>query len=84
MKDYIIYKNSDNSVSIIIPSMECGLSIDEIALKDTPRGVPFKFISKEDLPTDRTYRDAWEADFSNPDGYGLGPDKYYEYKILKK
>ncbi len=56
----IIYPTDDGGVAIIIPASECGLSIEEIAAKDVPQGKPFKIISTEDVPTDRTFRDAWE------------------------
>lgn len=65
----IIYPNSQGGISVIHPC-ECGLSIEQIARKDVPAGVAFLIIEGSDLPTDRTFRDAWEADFSNPDGYG--------------
>jgi hypothetical protein len=38
-----------------------------------PDGVPFRILDEGDIPSDRTYRDAWEADFSEPDGYGGQP-----------
>jgi len=31
-----------------------------IANKDVPTGKPFKIVDVEDIPTDRTFRDAWE------------------------
>jgi hypothetical protein len=70
----IIYENSDNSLSILIPAPECikNHTIEEIALKDVPSGVPFWIVPNEEIPTDRTFRDAWELpdDYREPDGYG--------------
>ncbi|NDB61351.1 hypothetical protein EB001_23370 [bacterium] len=66
---YIAYPNN-SKISIIIPSLDCGLSLDQIAKKDVPTGIPYKYIESEFLPQDRVFRDAWELDFSNPDGYG--------------
>jgi hypothetical protein len=40
----------------------------EHAAHIVPDGVPFLIIDKTDVPSDRTYRDAWEADFSEPNG----------------
>lgn len=71
----IIFPNG-TGIAIIIPA-DCGLTIEEIALKDVPAGVPFKIIDTETIPTDRTFRDAWETDFSNPDGYGIGHEAYF-------
>ena len=33
---------------------------EEIAAKDVPEGKPFKIIDTADVPTDRTFRNAWE------------------------
>jgi hypothetical protein len=55
----IIYPTDDGGVAIIIPA-DCGLSIEEIAAKDVPAGKEFKIIDTADVPTDRTFRNAWE------------------------
>lgn len=55
-------------IAVIIPTGE--LPIEQVAFKDVPHGVPYLFVEDNDIPSDRTYREAWEADFSNPDGYG--------------
>ena len=65
----IIYPNN-NTISIVIPSD--GADINFVAQKDVPAGVPYKIISVNDIPSDRTFRNAWQADFSEPDGYGHG------------
>jgi hypothetical protein len=60
MNSRIIYPNDDGGVSIIIPAPECGLTIEEIAAKDVPAGKPYKIVDVADIPTDRTFRNAWE------------------------
>jgi hypothetical protein len=60
MNQRIIYPNDNGGVSIIIPVSECGLTIEEIAAKDVPEGKPYKIVDVADIPTDRTFRDAWE------------------------
>ena len=35
-----------------------------------PVGVPYLLVDSSEIPEDPTYRDAWTADFSSPDGYG--------------
>ena len=55
----IIYKKDDGGVGIIIPAQNCDLTIDQIAAKDVPAGKPFTIINVSEVPTDRTYRDAW-------------------------
>jgi hypothetical protein len=60
MNQRIIYPNDDDGVSVIVPAAECGLTIEEIAAKDVPAGKPFKIVDVADIPTDRTFRNAWE------------------------
>ena len=73
----IIYPNDDGGVSVVIPSPNTKYTIEQIAMKDVPAGKPYRIIEDTDIPTDRTFRNAWEADFSNPDGLGLGHDEWF-------
>jgi len=68
MPNYLIYPKADGGVAVVIPTGEVPLEM--VAQKDVPTGTPYKIISSEDLPADRFFRDAWEADFANPDGQG--------------
>jgi len=56
----IIYPTPEGGVAIIVPAPDCGLTIDEIAAKDVPAGVPFKIVEADEIPADRTFRNAWE------------------------
>ena len=58
MTQRIIYP-TDDGVAIIVPA-DCGLTIEEIAAKDVPAGKPYKIVDVADIPTDRTFRNAWE------------------------
>ncbi len=60
MNERIIYPTDDGGVAVIIPAPECGLTIEEIATKDVPQGKPFKIVDAADIPSDRTFRNAWE------------------------
>ena len=60
MNSRIIYPTDDGGVAIIVPAPECGLTIEQIAAKDVPQGKPFKIVDVSDIPTDRTFRNAWE------------------------
>jgi hypothetical protein len=51
----IIYKTPDGGVAVIIPAESI-----EAAMKDIPEGKPYKIIDTVDIPTDRTFRNAWE------------------------
>jgi hypothetical protein len=60
MNQRIIYPTDDGGVAVIIPAPECDLTIDEVAAKDVPEGKPYKIVDVSDIPSDRTFRDAWE------------------------
>ena len=60
MNQRIIYPTDEGGVVVIIPAPECGLTIEEIAAKDVPSGKPYKIVDVSDIPSDRTFRDAWE------------------------
>lgn len=77
----IIYQNADGSVSILIPTSE--LPIADVAQKDVPAGTPYLIVEDDVIPSDRSFRNAWEADFSNPDGYGIGADAYFAAKAAE-
>lgn len=68
----IIYQADDGGVVILTPTTEVLLkyTLEEIAAKDVPAGVPYKIIDVADIPTDRTFRNAWEAVIDEPDGVG--------------
>jgi hypothetical protein len=70
----IIYKNTDNSVGVLIPTQEALdiYGIEAIALKDTPSGLPYWIVPITDIPTDRSQREAWTMDevANHPHGYG--------------
>jgi hypothetical protein len=53
----IIYQTDDGGVAIIIPAVSV-----EAALKDVPEGKPYKIVEASDIPTDRTFRNAWEME----------------------
>jgi hypothetical protein len=60
MNQRIIYQTEDGGVAIIVPSAECGLTIEQIAQKDVPAGKAYKIVDVADIPEDRTFRNAWE------------------------
>jgi hypothetical protein len=76
----IIYANETGGVSILTPAPDClaTRTIEEIAAKDVPAGVPYKIVDATDIPTDRTFRNAWEADITEPDGVGAESNEFPE------
>lgn len=79
MNQRIIYQNDEGGISILTPSPECLQShnIKKIAAKDVPAGKPYKIVSINDIPSDRTFRNAWtvnEADLT--DGVGTESNQF--------
>lgn len=58
MDKRIVYQNDEGGISIIVPA-ECDLTIEEIATKDVPQGKEYHIVDVSDIPTDRTFRNAW-------------------------
>lgn len=77
MQHIIIHPNEQGHLTFLYPAPECGLPIEEIARKDVPAGVPYLIVHDDDVPKDHTYFEAFEADFTNPDGYGIGHEAWF-------
>jgi hypothetical protein len=58
----IIYPTPDGGVAVLVPSPEYlqDHTIEELAAKDVPEGAEFRIVDTVDVPTDRTWRAAWE------------------------
>lgn len=56
----VIFPNDEGGVSILVPAPECGLTIEQIAAKDVPEGKPYQIVNVSEIPSDRTFRNAWE------------------------
>lgn len=79
MTKRILYKTDEGGVAIIIPTPEAlqEHTIEEIALKDVPHNKPFKIVDVSDIPSDRTFRSAWEVDESTlTDGVGAESNEF--------
>jgi len=62
----IIYLQDDGSVAVIIPAGDA-----QDCIKDVPTGKPYKIVDVSDIPSDRTFRNAWEVDKATlTDGVG--------------
>jgi hypothetical protein len=55
MNQVIIYTNAEGGVSIIVPAG----SIED-CMKDIPEGAAYEIVTTADIPSDRTFRNAWE------------------------
>ena len=56
----IIYPNNKGGVSVIVPSPNLQGTIEELAVKDVPANTPYKIVDVSEIPSDRTFRNAWE------------------------
>jgi hypothetical protein len=82
MANKIIYPLDNGGIAIIHPTND--LPFEEICRKDVPANKPYKIVDESVIPTDRTFRNAWEMDFSNPDGYGIGADAWFAEQAAKE
>ena len=57
----IIYQTA-TGVAILTPTGE--LSVEDTAAKDVPAGVAYTIVNDEDVPSDRTFRNAWKSDLT--------------------
>lgn len=81
----IIFKNNDNSIGIITPVAEVlnFATIEQVAVKDVPYGLPWWIVASDEIPADRTFRAAWEIDpaAGPPHGYG-GESHEFNTEVL--
>jgi len=77
----IIYPNPEGGICVVVPAGE--LPIEDVAQKDVPAGAPYLIVQDDVFPSDRSFRNAWEADFSSPDGHGIGSDAYFAAKAAE-
>jgi len=60
MDKLIIYPNDNSGIAILVPTESL-----EGAMKDIPSGKPYRIVDAADIPTDREFRNAWTADFTD-------------------
>jgi hypothetical protein len=61
MTKRIVYISSNGQISIIVPSKEylINYSIEDLAAKDVPPGCTYYIVDVSEIPSDRTFREAW-------------------------
>lgn len=82
MEKRIIFPTDDGGIGFHSPGK--GWDPVEVARKDTPAGVPFRIIDADDMPEKDKTRNRWAADFSNPDGYGIGAEAWFAEQEAKR
>lgn len=58
----LIYPGDDNRVVVVVPSDAAlrAYSRDALAQRLVPAGRPWRWVSRDQLPQSRIFRDAWE------------------------
>lgn len=84
MSKLIIYKSEEGRAILVIPAPNCEIPIEEIARKDVPPEAPYHIIDASQVPEDMTFYEAWEADFTNPTGHGIGADAWFAEQAAKE
>lgn len=75
----VIYQTEEEGLVVVVPSGELE-DINEVARKDVPAGVDYWILEDNEVPDDRTFRDAWElnvSDLGTPDGKGIGAEAWF-------
>jgi len=62
MTKVIVYKNDEGGISIVHPAPNAKLTIEQVAAKSIPAGKSYAIMEKSDVPSDRTFRNAWDID----------------------
>ena len=60
----IVFTNDAGKVSIMSPSLNSGLTLEQIAEKDVPDSIPYIILDESELP-DRADRDRWVIEGSS-------------------
>jgi len=67
----IVYLEKSGTLSVIWPSPEWTGTIDALAKFHVPTDLKYLIVEDNFIPTDRSFRDAWEIDESElTDGVG--------------
>ena len=55
----IIYTQDNGTVAVVIPADNCDLTVEQIKDKDVPSGKTAYIIDNTEIPTDRSFINAW-------------------------
>lgn len=56
---------TNGSLAVITPNPACELTLEQIAEKDVPKGLPYRLVDASAFPVDGLFFSAWEADFGS-------------------
>jgi hypothetical protein len=69
-----LYPEANGEIAIIF--LKDGDDFDSVCQRCTPYNTPYLIVEDSDLPEDWSTSAAWDADFSTPDGIGMGPQRW--------
>ena len=78
----ILFQNSDGGLSVIHPTGTT--PVKDLCHKCIPAGTPYLIVEDDAIPSDRSFRNAWEADFSNPTGTSIGREAWFAQQEASK
>ena len=55
----IVYVQDNGILAVLIPADNCDLTVEQIKDKDVPSGKTSYIVDKSEMPTDKTFRNAW-------------------------
>jgi len=55
----IIYTDDEGNVCVVVPTDNCGLTVEQIRDKDVPSGKTATIVDKSEVPSDRSFRNSW-------------------------
>lgn len=83
MEKRVIYKTEEGTVAVFIPAPEAlkKHTIKELADVCVPKGLKYKIVDASEIPTDRTFRNAWDIDEAElTDGVGSVSNEFSEVR----
>lgn len=78
----VVYNDPQHGLCLLTPAPSClqKYSLEEIADKDVPAGLPYKIVHKDELP-DLWFIEAWEIDDAElTDGEGADRTEFLEQR----
>lgn len=56
----IIFQNESGWISVVVPREDIAVDMVKLAEKTVPNGVAYEIVDVSEIPSDRTFRNAWE------------------------
>ena len=55
----IIYTNDKGQLCVVMPAAKSSLTVEQIQARSVPSGKTSYIVDKSEIPTDRSFRNAW-------------------------